>query len=160
MGLTSQEKQAARRERLEAQGIVPLSVEVPRKVAASLAAEAKVRGKTRSQVATERLSAKPKPVVALPKDISKEADRIVHLIGKGLRATTTNKAAGDALSDAMDAIYGLAGMVASRKAATPATKRSSKAATPVAKRSPKAATPATKRSSKKKSQTRGPRRKK
>ena len=160
MGLTSQEKQAARRERLEAQGIVPLSVEVPRKVAASLAAEAKVRGKTRSQVATERLSAKPKPVVALPKDISKEADRIVHLIGKGLRATITNKAAGDALSDAMDAIYGLAGMVASRKAATPATKRSSKAATPVAKRSPKAATPATKRSSKKKSQTRGPRRKK
>jgi len=117
MGLTSQQKQAAYRERLAAKGIVPVSLEIPQKLVAKISAEAIAAGKTRSQLVTEKLKTKPKklpalPAALLPKDISKEADRIVHLIGKGLRAAES-KAAAKALSDAMDAIYGLAGMVAS-----------------------------------------------
>jgi len=132
MGLTSQQKQAAYRERLAEKGIVPISLELPQKLVRKISAEAIAGGKTRSQLVAEKLKAKPKkpaalPAAPLPKDISKEADRIVHLIGKGLRASQS-KAASKALSDAMDGIYGLAGMVASnkpRKAATPAAKRPS-----------------------------------
>ena len=113
MGLTNREKQKAHRERMAAQGIVPICLEIPKDLALSIAVEAKACGKTRNKVAVERLSArKPQPTtVPLPKDITKEANRIVKLIGKGLRAST-DPVALQALNDALDSIYGLAGMVA------------------------------------------------
>ena len=74
MGLSSREKQTARRERLAASGVVQVSFEVPR-------------------------------------DVSAQADRIVRLIGQGYRACQ-DPVAEEALQQALDAVYGLAGQVA------------------------------------------------
>ena len=115
MAKSDKERQADHRKRQQKRGCKQLALYFPEALLADIDAEAKQRGFSRSDIVVERLKRKlPKPIPApapLPKDISKEADRIVHLIGKGLRVST-DEAATNALSDAMDAIYGLAGMVA------------------------------------------------
>jgi len=74
MGLTSQQKQAAYRERMAAKGIVPVSLEMPQKLIGKISAEAIAAGKTRSQLVIEKLKVKPKkppalPAAPLPKDV-------------------------------------------------------------------------------------------
>lgn len=117
---------------MKRRGRKQVAVYLPTAVLDEVDALAAKRDLSRSDILAERLSlkpkkmAKPKAVAApLPKDIRKEADRIVQLIGKGLRATKSD-AATKALFDAMDAIYPLAGLAAQSRSKNKKKRRISK----------------------------------